>query len=271
MFFDDADRRTFLGLLVEASDRTDTEIHGYCLVGNHWHLVLRSGGSISETMQLAMSRYVRRFNRRHGFDGPLFRSRFTSKVIESDAQFAAVTRYVHRNAFDAGATSLAAYPWSSYRYFVAQRRPPWLVTAWTLGLFGGDRRRYQRFVETPSAGRTRPLQLVVNDVLAAEASPYALHDIDDVIAAVAAQTGVSTADIASSQPGVRNPARLAVFLLASESGIAPPSMGTVLGCSSDASTQRLVRRARERLQQDPSFAELVDAARRLLTVHSDAA
>ena len=257
VFFDDADRRTFLALLVEAAERTSSEIHGYCLLGNHWHLIVRSDGLLSTTMQLALSRYVRRFNRRHGFDGPLFRSRFTSTEITTDAQFVATSRYVHRNALDTGASRLEDYRWSSYRHFVGngQRRPPWLDTSWTLALFSNDRAHYRRFVED-SLDDERVV------VMASHTVGASTEDIlDVVIRAVARTAGIPAHDVAASTPGVRNPARLAVLILATELDIPTPSLTAGLGGRDDKTTRRLLTRGRRRLRADPSFAALVERAR----------
>lgn len=271
VFFDDADRRTFLGLVVESAQRTDAEIHAYCLLGNHWHFVIRSGGDLGKTMQLALSRYVRWFNRRHGFDGPLFRSRYRSKRIETDAQFIAVSRYIHRNALDAGAPSLTAYEWSSYRFFVERppRRPTWLNTQRTLAHFEGDRRRYQLVVET--ADRPATTVRLVDPEPPLDAGPREDWALDEVVEAVAIVSGMPAADIEASRPGVRNPARLAVFVLAGESALELPAIATGLHCSTDESARRLVGRARQRLRSDRAFAALVENARRLLTTDEDAA
>lgn len=148
VFLDDRDRRTFLGLVREVHKRFDVSVGAYCLMGNHYHMLLYCPrGKLSESMGYLGSQYVRLFNRSHGFDGPLFRSRFTSKLIESDAYLLTANRYIHRNPNDLG-YDLATYRWSSYRAFVGRApKPRWLKTDPVLRATGGIT-GYSTFVET---------------------------------------------------------------------------------------------------------------------------
>ena len=101
VFLDDHDRRRFLYLLGQAVDRTGARVHAYCLMGNHFHLLVESpNGDLSALMQHFTSRYVHYFNRRHGFDGPLFKDRFRNKVIGDDQYLLAAIRYIHQNPRD---------------------------------------------------------------------------------------------------------------------------------------------------------------------------
>ena len=95
IFLDDDDRQLFLRLLGQTSERFDVSVIAYALMGNHYHLVLICHGpALSEVMHWLGSRYVVLFNRRHGFDGTLFRSRFSSVEITSDDQLLTTVRYV---------------------------------------------------------------------------------------------------------------------------------------------------------------------------------
>jgi hypothetical protein len=92
--------------------------------------------------------YARHANDRKGTDGPLFRGRFRSLDVDSDAYLAAVGRYIHRNPKDLpGAVDLVGYRWSSLRYYAERRpAPDWLTTTVLAGghASGSD---YVRFVE----------------------------------------------------------------------------------------------------------------------------
>lgn len=150
VFLDHYDRRRFLALTALASKRFSTEIHAYCLMGNHIHLLIRTPDkSLDRTMQLLLGKYTQYFNRRHDRDGALFRGRYKSILIEGDAYMLAVSRYIHRNPTAILGSAFADYPWSSYRSFTGdQPTPSWLHTGFTLDLVHG-RKRYEGFVSTP--------------------------------------------------------------------------------------------------------------------------
>lgn len=97
------------------------------------------------------SRYTRYLNRRRGDDGPVFRGRFKSKLVERDEYLATVGRYIHRNPIDIGrAVALDQYRWSSYRYYVSDDSPPpWLTTSELLA--GQPTAVFRHFVERPDA------------------------------------------------------------------------------------------------------------------------
>ena len=81
-FHDDADRVEFGRLLAVGHDRFGVEVHAYCLMTNHFHLVLHCpDGGLSEYMQLLTSVHARHVNDRAGRDGPLYRGRFASRHI----------------------------------------------------------------------------------------------------------------------------------------------------------------------------------------------
>lgn len=149
IFSDDADRHLFLDLLGDLDDRYGVETHAYCLMGNHYHLMLRSRcGRISSAIQDLAGKYTRQTNRRSGRDGPLFRGRFHSVAITTDAQLLAVVRYVHRNPLDLGwPRRLEDYIWSSHAAYLGTRPgPPWLHRDRVLAYFAGDADSYAAFV-----------------------------------------------------------------------------------------------------------------------------
>jgi REP element-mobilizing transposase RayT len=148
-FFSDIDRVEFGRLLGVAGERCGVEIHAYCLMPNHYHLVLRCpDGGLSDFVQYLASVYTRHTNERLGRDGPLFRGRFRSRPIDEDAYLLAAVRYVHRNPLSlASVGAVEAYRWSSHRSYLRYRKPPpWLSTDVVLGMFGDDVGRFHDFV-----------------------------------------------------------------------------------------------------------------------------
>ena len=149
-FVDSTDRLLFLDLLGRSARLTGLEVHGYCLVGNHFHLLVRTPKpNLDRAMQLLLGSYTRNFNDRHGRDGALFRGRYKSILIDDERYLMAVSRYVHRNALDVGALEVADWPWSSYPAYIGLAPPKeWLHRNYVLTSAGG-RVAYQRLVESP--------------------------------------------------------------------------------------------------------------------------
>lgn len=158
IFNDDADRHLFLALVVKAARRHNVEIHAYCLMGNHYHLLVHTPvAGMSAMMQYAMSIYTRRFNlRQAGRDGALFRGRFENVHVTNDDQLIVLGRYIHRNPDFLCAGDLAGYKWSSYAVYAGRKKAPsWLKTATLLGHFNNDRTQYRAFVEVPTFASKR--------------------------------------------------------------------------------------------------------------------
>ncbi len=151
IFIDDNDRTSFGQRLAEMHELFGIVVHAYCLMGNHFHLVVHcSHAGLSEGMQRLSSVFTRHMNDRHGRDGALFRGRFHSRLITSDRYLVTAIRSVHRNALDvAGIEDVAEYRWSSHRTYLGLRRcPPWLETAVVLDQFDGRPAVFDAFVRS---------------------------------------------------------------------------------------------------------------------------
>ena len=112
------DYAAFEEVLCEAQDRVAMRLLAYCLMPNHWHLVLwpREDGDLSEYMRWLTNTHTRRWHLAHGTvgTGPLYQGRFKSFPIQEDAHFFAVCRYVERNALRANLAACAEqWRWSS--------------------------------------------------------------------------------------------------------------------------------------------------------------
>jgi putative transposase len=148
VFFDDDDRIEFGRRLAEAYEMQGITTLAYCLMDNHYHLLLRSNdGKLSEAMQRLGSLYTLRTNRRVGRDGPLFRGRFHSISVTNESYLLTALRYIHRNALDLpDVRSIEQYRWSSVRaYFGLRTAPQFLDVEVVRDLFGGDISRIAEF------------------------------------------------------------------------------------------------------------------------------
>ena len=140
IFNDDADRQRFLDTLGEACAKTGWQIHAWCLMGNHFHLVLETPqANLVAGMKWFLGTYTSRFNRRHKLSGHLFGGRYKSLIVDGNGYLHTVCDYVHLNPARAKLFSaeqkLSAYPWSSYALYLKSpsHRPAWLRVDRLLG------------------------------------------------------------------------------------------------------------------------------------------
>jgi len=131
VFNADNQRYYFLHLLSEATDTFNLEVHAYCLMGNHYHLLVRTpDANLARAMQHINGAYTQAFNRDEGRDGPLFRGRYKSILVDEDGYQLIISRYIHLNPVDAKMVILPEnYHWSSYKDYIGLRKKPnWLFT-----------------------------------------------------------------------------------------------------------------------------------------------
>ncbi len=129
IYRDDNDRLAHLDVIAQAMDRFNAQVLAYCLMGNHYHLVLHTrAANLSRLMRHLNGVYTQSFNRRHGLVGHLFQGRFKAILVDRDAYLLALCRYVERNPVAAGLVWHAGeWPWSSYLAHAGRvPTPPWL-------------------------------------------------------------------------------------------------------------------------------------------------
>lgn len=126
VFHDDIDYATFMGLIEASSRRVPMRVLAWCLMPNHFHLVLwpAGDGDLSRWMHWLQTCQVRRHHRRYGTDGRIWQGRFKGFPIQQDRHLWAVQRYVERNALRAGIVSRAEdWSWSSVRFWAEGNAP----------------------------------------------------------------------------------------------------------------------------------------------------
>ena len=162
IFLNNSHKETFQELLVKISEDFQIEIHGYCLMNNHYHLLLRTpSANLGQAMKYLSGNYVLKFNRNTKRDGPLFRSRYKSILVENGSYLMNVIRYIHKNPSEANITSDdKSYQWSSYQYYAKQKiKPYWLETDEILNFFEGDINKFISFNERELDKKTRKFYL----------------------------------------------------------------------------------------------------------------
>lgn len=119
IFEDDRDRNRFLEELTAAFTKNGVELHAWCLMSNHYHLLVRTSlEQLAIAMKELNSSYANYFNKRHSRVGHLFQGRFKSEPVGEDEYYLTVLRYIHHNPQKAGICPASEYRWSSYSEYV---------------------------------------------------------------------------------------------------------------------------------------------------------
>ena len=176
IYLDDVDRQDFLKTLAEACQKTDWQVHAYCLMNNHFHLVVETPkANLVEGMRWLLSAYTIRLNHRHQFFGDVFSGRYKALLVEGcgTGYLKSACDYVHLNPVRANllnpAERLLAYPWSSYLWYMAtlEHRPGWIRVDRLLGEHGIQedtavgRQEFERRMEARRLEETDEAQLKV--------------------------------------------------------------------------------------------------------------
>jgi REP element-mobilizing transposase RayT len=167
----EADRALWIQTLGDACQKTGWQVHAYCLMVNHFHLVLETPrANLSRGMQWFLGTYTNRLNRRHRLCGHLFSGRYKALVVDGSGEgyFRRVCDYVHLNPVRAGLLApdqpLRQYGWSSFALYLgpASRRPQWLRVDRLLGEHGlpqdtpSSRLELERIVEARRVQDSQP-------------------------------------------------------------------------------------------------------------------
>ncbi len=154
VYEDDEDRRTFLELLGTVVEDFNWVAHAYCLMGNHYHLLVETpDANLGKGMRQLNGTYTQWSNRRHRRVGHLFQGRYKAILVDKEAYLLELCRYIVLNPVRARMVKSAGnWPWSSYRAMLGmQDAPQGLSVDAVLAQFGRGRslarQRYARFVE----------------------------------------------------------------------------------------------------------------------------
>ena len=155
IFYNMIDKHKFIMILAEAHNKFEFKIHAYCLMNNHFHLLIEIFDSpISKTMQTIQQRYAIYFNHTYHSKGHVFQSRYYSRLIDNTNDFLNVSKYIHMNPVAAGlVTHPQDYQWSSYATFSnhTSRNHPLIDTNTTYSCYPNNSRElYKKFIEKQS-------------------------------------------------------------------------------------------------------------------------
>lgn len=251
LFLSDADRLEFLELLAQAGERHGVEVHAYTLAERHFHLLLRSvRGRLSEAMRQLQQGWSQRQSRVHGAHGPLFQTRFRSRVLVSEGHRLLALEHMHGGLARADLhDQTSSLAWTSLPAYQGAPGPHWLHVEALRALMKdpGVPRRPEL--------RPAPLDALTPPWPTREAAPPQAPDLADadrqpmpVLAAIHALTG---ADLPALQRGERgplaNPARrFAVWALRRHTDLSQAEVAGLLAMST-----RQVQNVELRLRRAP--------------------
>lgn len=156
IFKDQDDYALFLKTVEEACSLFNVFIASYCLMDNHYHLLVNTPESnLARFMRHVNGVYTQRFNRKYQRDGALFRGRYRSILIEADEYLTQVVKYIHNNPLKAKKViKLEEYRWSSHLIYLKGKNPKsWLDVTSVLSLFSITKKlaiaHYKEFMGYP--------------------------------------------------------------------------------------------------------------------------
>ena len=152
IFKTDKQRKIFLNVVGKAVKVFGAEVHAYCLMSNHYHLLVKTPrGNLSQVMRHINGVYTQHFNRDDQSEGPLFKGRYKAILIDGERYLLQVSRYIHLNPLEAKLVKKAdKYRWSSYLgYLKSDNTDSWLTVNEILAMVNkkNSREVYRRFVD----------------------------------------------------------------------------------------------------------------------------
>lgn len=170
IYADDSDRQQFLSLLQNTVERYDWNCHAYCLMDNHYHLLIETHApTLSKGMKLLNGTYTQYYNRQHQRVGHVFQGRFKAILVQKDTYLLELARYIALNPVRARRVRSAKdWPWSSYRATAGYAASTaCLTTDWVLSGFAKTKhvaqQRYRDFVQQGKA-QPAPWQKLKNQI-----------------------------------------------------------------------------------------------------------
>jgi putative transposase len=295
VFSDPADYLDFIDLIRESTLMWGVRIAAYCLLPNHYHLLIQTpNANVSRCMRHIDGVYTQRHNRRKATDGPLFRGRYKSILVDADAYLLELVRYIHRNPVRAGLVKrLDEYRYSSHGgYMSGSSNWNWLSKEFVLAQFSGGalggRREYAKFVMKDDSERIERFYTGSNagPVLGGDEfltrirgrfsrekvhrevpeSRFLLPGIEEIKAAVCAAYRVGGETLLVSRRGVLNePRNVAIFLARKLSGRKLDEIADEFRMETYSAAASVVKKMKRDIKNSPSLRSTIGPIESLLT------
>lgn len=288
IFVDDTDRREFIKLLQETVAGWNLQVSAYCLMPNHYHLLVQTpDGNLGRCMRHLSGVYTQRFNRRHKKEGQLFRGRYKAVLVEADSHLLEVLRYIHRNPIEAGIVeSLADYPWSSHQgYRSAARKWQWLHKAPLLSMLS-DKKTKRKDIYLDFVGKGAPEEISrfyslknlpsilgsdsFKEIIKEKFAHLAFQDevpesrilapsAETVVSEVLQHYKISREELFPSKRGTENlPRDVAIYLVRRHCRDTLPIVGRFFGIENPSTVSSAITRLKDRLTLNSPLQKTID-------------
>ncbi|MBD1400772.1 REP-associated tyrosine transposase [Pelovirga terrestris] len=294
IFLQSDDFEAFLNIVRESADRWNVHVAAYCLLSNHYHLLLQTPeGNLARCMRHINGVYTQRFNRIHGQDGQLFRGRYKAVLVEDDSHLLEVMRYIHRNPLNAGLVRhLDEYPWSSHTgYLSCAKQWNWLERETLLTMLTTKKsQRKQAYLDFVSQNEPQQISSFyamkkLASLLGGEAfRDWVSHRFVDlelqreipeakklantpqgIIVQVCAYFDQDEARLRHSRRGIENlPRDIAIYLARSTSRMTLGEIGAVFGVANYSTVSSAAERIKIRMAKDARLRQDVESLKQLL-------
>jgi REP element-mobilizing transposase RayT len=287
VFLENRDYEAFLNTLSQLHDRWRVEVFAYCLMGNHYHVCLRTPeANLSRVMRHLDGLYTQRFNRLHRRDGALFRGRYKAIVVDKDTYLTQVVRYIHLNPLGDGLVrEPQAYPWSSHRLYLRPKTiPKWLRIEEVMADFNntagfhefvleGNERALEKFYKTerksPVLGsegfreRVREESIRIDREHPRYERAAVRPTVDRVLRTLAKTYGLQPDDLLRGRRGKDNePRRVGMYLVKELCDLKLQEIAERFGMGSYGAVGWACHGVAARIGSDTSFRDFVDSIRR---------
>lgn len=287
VFFDQKDFERFISLLQEAGNLWNCRVAAYCLMSNHYHILLQTpDANINRIMRHINGVYTQHFNRRHGLDGSLFRGRYKSILIDADNYLLELIRYIHRNPLHAGIEKkLGEYPWTSHSGYVSEAKKwAWLYKDFPLAMLSrkksGRIKAYLDFVASPVSQKINLFfnEKKLNPVLGKDnfvkwvkekfsdkkntkeipEAKHLYHDPDTIKNLVCDHYGIEKGMLNATKRGTSNvPRSVAIYILRTQGGKTLIEIGHIFSIDSYSSVSSAIQRLKVAMTKDKKLEKQV--------------
>ncbi|MBI9082066.1 MAG: transposase [Desulfobacterales bacterium] len=281
------DREKFFEYLETATERYHAVIHAFCLMDNHYHLLLETpSANLPQIMRHINGAYTTYFNVKRDRSGHLFQGRYKAILVEKDEYAKELSRYIHLNPVRAKMVkSPEEYVWSSYNFYIGKKNPPkWLNRDFILSYFGKNvseaQRGYQKFVtalvdieyKSPLTAVTGSVLLGTEDFVAFIREKYLSGQKPDrnlpAIGQLVSATGVTmemvcntvAASVHEDPVLLRN---VQIYLCRKHTREKLKTIGNRFGIS-DAGVSQVVKRLKTKVESDRKLGKQVEKIERKL-------
>lgn len=280
--------RAFLDGVAEACSRFNVEVHAYCLLGNEYHLLLKTPeGNLSRFMRQVDGLYTQHYQRMKKSTGSVFRARYKSVLVQQERYLLRLSRYIHCLAPPSKGQA-KDYAWSSLVFYANREKPPrWLERREVLTQLNGGARPYARYLDYVSEGpddelrhfyARRNLQSVLGDEkfrqkMKRKSSPDTPRGVSrgaearrrpgirEVVAVVAKQFKVSEESIyrAARGPGSKNvPRWVAMYLCQEVSAVTLQTIAQRFGLKRYGTVSTTIGKLKQEMREDARMASSVE-------------